>query len=454
MPRTVKVAIVGLGSVGQAVDPPAPADTGVKLVGVADPAPASAGKDLGTVLGLPRRLRIKVEERPRPLLQEAPRRRGHRLHLLAPQGGQAPGPRRSSPGAINVLTTCEELAFPVPAPRGRLTEIDRAAKRKKVSVLATGVNPGFAMDALALALTAPCTRVRRVSVTRVAGRRRRAGSPSSAGSAPGSTSRQFRRAVTEGTVRHVGLVESAHMIASALGLEARPRGRDARARRSRRATSTPSTCASPRARPPASARRCAGTARGELAVSLDLQVYVGAESPRDHVLIDADPPVDATIAGGVNGEVAAAAILVNTLPRLLAAPPGLLTVKDLPLVHALNPHDLAPAASPEALGGDGRRRQATAMKGELAEGVVPDLLRELYVGRRNGTLHSRQGRRGAEPPLPPRPHRQRPDERRGGAARRDARAPRAPLRRTTSPGPPRWWCATRGGWARCWSSWG
>ena len=32
---------------------------------------------------------------------------------------------------------------------------------------------------------------------------------------------------------------------------------------------------------------------GELAVSLDLQVYVGAESPRDHVLVDGDPPVDA-----------------------------------------------------------------------------------------------------------------------------------------------------------------
>jgi len=31
------------------------------------------------------------------------------------------------------------------------------------------------------------------------------------------------------------------------------------------------------------------------------------------------------------------------------------------------------------------------MKGELAEGVVPGLLRELYVGRRNGTLHFQKG---------------------------------------------------------------
>ena len=47
---------------------------------------------------------------------------------------------------INVVTTCEELACPVPARAAAFKELDRLAKRKKVSVLATGVNPGFAMD--------------------------------------------------------------------------------------------------------------------------------------------------------------------------------------------------------------------------------------------------------------------------------------------------------------------
>ena len=62
-------------------------------------------------------------------------------------------------------------------------------------------------------------------------------------------------------------------------------------------------------------------------------------------MLDADPPVDATISGGITGEVATAALVVNTLPRLLAAPPGLVTVKDLPLGHALNPQELAAAAT-------------------------------------------------------------------------------------------------------------
>ena len=71
----------------------------------------------------------------------------------------------------------------------------------------------------------------------------------------------------------------------------------------------------------------AATAAGELVISLDLQMYVGAEAPRDHVLIDGAPPIDMTIAGGVAGDLATAAIVVNGIPKLLAAPPGLLTMK-------------------------------------------------------------------------------------------------------------------------------
>src|SRR5207244_9517271 len=72
------------------------------------------------------------------------------------------------------------------------------------------------MDALALVLTAPCARVDRVAVTRVvdAGTRRL---PLQRKVGASLNLNQFRRAMTEGTVRHVGLVESVHMIATALG---------------------------------------------------------------------------------------------------------------------------------------------------------------------------------------------------------------------------------------------
>ena len=342
MPRTLKVAVVGLGSVGQAVTRLLLQTPTVKVVGVADPAPASAGKDLGLALGLPRRLRIKVNGDPERFIKtlSADAAVVCTSSLLKEVKPQVLGlvARR-----VQVLTTCEELAFPVARRASAFREIDRAAKRKKVSVLGAGLNPGFAMDALALMLTAPCTGVRRVSVTRVqdAGTRsvplqRRVGA--------GLSLAQFRRAVTEKTVRHVGLVESAHMIASALGwkldkveeaLEPAVAPRDLDTEYLRIAAGTAAGIR----------QSVRGYRQGELAVNLDLQVYVGAEAPRDHILVDADPPVDATISGGIAGDVATAAVLVSTLPRLLGADPGLITVKDLPLLHALNPHDLAPAST-------------------------------------------------------------------------------------------------------------
>jgi 4-hydroxy-tetrahydrodipicolinate reductase len=328
--------------VGQAVARAVLQTPALKLVAATDPSPLHAGKDLGAVLSLPRKLKVKVEGEPARFFKKI--RADVAFVCTSSLLKDVKGPIAALLSRrVNVLTTCEELAWPVPARAAAFRELDRLAKRKKVSVLATGVNPGFAMDSLALALTAPCVRVRRVSVTRVvdaAARKlplqRRVGAGLNLG--------QFRRAVTEGTVRHVGLVESAQMIADALGWKLE------------RVDETIEPAIAPRDLDTEYLRIPAGAAAGirqavrayrggELAVSLDLQVYVGAESPRDHVLVDGDPPVDATIAGGVNGEVAAAAVLLNSLPRLLAAPAGLLTVKDIPLVHALNPQDLSAAPS-------------------------------------------------------------------------------------------------------------
>jgi hypothetical protein len=296
------------------------------------------GQDLGVVLGLPRKLRAKVEGDPDRFIRKL---RADVAFVCTSSHLKAIKPQLLALVArrTRVLTTCEELAFPAPPRASAAREIDRAARSRKVAVLASGLNPGFAMDLLPLVLSGPCAAVRRVSVTRVvdAGTRklplqRRVGAGLNLG--------QFRRAVTEGTVRHVGLLESAHMIASTLGWKLD------------RVDETLEPAIAPRDLDTQELRIPAGAAAGirqsvrayragQLAISLDLQVYVGAESPRDHILIDGDPSVDATLAGGINGETATAAILLNTLPRLLAAPAGLLTVRDLPLVHSLNPQDLS-----------------------------------------------------------------------------------------------------------------
>ena len=68
---------------------------------------------------------------------------------------------------VPIVTTTEEAAYPAPRNRRLASRIDAAARKAKVAVLGTGVNPGFTMDALPIALSAVCERVDRIEVHRV-----------------------------------------------------------------------------------------------------------------------------------------------------------------------------------------------------------------------------------------------------------------------------------------------
>ncbi len=337
MAGTLRVVHCGLGPIGQGIARLVLETEGLKVIGATDPASDKAGKDLGVVLGLPRKLRVKVDGDSARFVKKARAEvailsTGSSLREVKPQVAAL------VQRGMNVITTCEELAYPAPAHAAAFKEIDRAARAKKVTVLATGVNPGFAMDALPLMLTAPCAKVARVSVTRVvdAGTRRL---PLQRKVGAGLNLNQFRRALTEGGVRHVGLVESAHMIAATLGWKLE------------RVEETIEPAIAPRDLQTEHLRISAGAAagikqfvrayrNGDIAVSLDLQMYVGAESPRDHVLIDGVPTIDMTIVGGVAGDAATAAMVVNAIPKVLAARAGLVTMAELGLVHRFNPLDL------------------------------------------------------------------------------------------------------------------
>jgi len=332
--RTLKVVHCGLGPIGQSIARLTIEREALQVVGATDLSADQAGKDLGIVLGLARKLRVKVDGNPERFIRKT-RADVAVLCTSSSLKGIKPQVLALVQRGMHVVTTCEEMAFPAPEQQSAWREIDRAALARKVTVLATGVNPGFAMDALPLMLTAPCARVNRISVTRVvdAGTRRL---PLQRKVGAGLNLSQFRRALTEGTVRHVGLLESAHMIAAGLGWKLE------RVDESLEAAIAPRDLDTDYLRVPAGAaagikQSARGYRNGDLAISLDLQMYVGAEQPRDHVLIDGVPPIDMTIAGGVAGDSATAAIVVNAIPKVMAARAGLLTMHDLPLVHRFNP---------------------------------------------------------------------------------------------------------------------
>ena len=58
-------------------------------------------------------------------------------------------------------------------------------------------------------------------------------------------------------------------------------------------------------------------------------MYVGAPDPRDEIQLEGSPAVHLKFVGGIPGDEATAAILVNNLHGVVAAAPGLRSVLDV-----------------------------------------------------------------------------------------------------------------------------
>ena len=78
-------------------------------------------------------------------------------------------------------------------------------------------------------------------------------------------------------------------------------------------------------------QRAIGYRNGAEALTLDLKMYVGAQGSYDAVAVEGTPPIDVLIRGGVFGDTATVATLVNAIPSVMSASPGLHTVNTLPL---------------------------------------------------------------------------------------------------------------------------
>jgi 4-hydroxy-tetrahydrodipicolinate reductase len=72
--------------------------------------------------------------------------------------------------------------------------------------------------------------------------------------------------------------------------------------------------------------------KGKINVSLELRMYVGAEDvAADRVIVRGVPDVELEIKNGVHGDRATAAMVVNSIPRVITARPGVLTMDDIPV---------------------------------------------------------------------------------------------------------------------------
>lgn len=235
---------------------------------------------------------------------------------------------------IPIVSTCEELTYPWDTDREIADDIDKKAIENDVAVVSTGVNPGFLMDTLPAMLTGVCKSVKSISVNRIQDAQTRR-LPFQKKIGAGLSLVEFEERKSAGTLRHVGLTESMQFIADAVGWELDhtedvitpvvtqqdvktkdldiPEGNAIGVRQEGRAYF-----------------------KGEERIKLIFEAAVGTGVSYDEVNIVGEPNICSRIEGGVHGDVATCSIVLNAIPNIINATPGLKTMKDLPIVSIIN----------------------------------------------------------------------------------------------------------------------
>ena len=237
-----------------------------------------------------------------------------------------------------VITTAEEMAYPWPAEPELCAQMDATAREKGVAVLGTGINPGFVMDLLPVVLSAACTDVKRVRVTRV-NDLSPFGPTVLREQGVGLTEEAFRRGVAEGRVEgHVGFVQSIAMVSDALGLgvdrieQFREPIVSGVLREEKGIVVEPGMVAG-----------CRQTGYGyrgnELVVEMihpqQIHPHLEGVATGDTVEIFGTPDIRLEVKPEIPGGIGTIALVVNTIPLVMKARPGLLTMLDLPVPRGI-----------------------------------------------------------------------------------------------------------------------
>ncbi len=325
----IKAVQVGLGPLGQKAVRFALERGTIKIVAAVDPAPDKVGQDLGVLCGMKKKLGIVV----RAKLSEALRGVKPSVAILTTLSSVKrlePQVEELARAGLHIVSTCEELSYPWQTQPAVARRMDAVCRRHKVACVGTGVNPGFLMDFLPSVLTAVCQNVERIKIERFqdASPRR---VPFQQKIGAGLTRAQFQAKVREGTLRHVGLTESMHMLARHLGWKLSKTTESLQPIIAKKEITSGYT-------PIRGGQACGVEQIGRAFVknrevlTLHFRAAVGEPESFDRVSISGTPSFTTVIPGGVNGDIATCAITINAVRSIVNAAAGLRTMIDLPPV--------------------------------------------------------------------------------------------------------------------------
>jgi hypothetical protein len=335
--KKIRAIQYGVGPIGSAIVRLMREKESIEIIGAIDADPRKAGRDLGEVVGAADApWGVQITDDAAAMLGKSA---DVVIHSTSTSLTAVADQLMACLAAEScVVSTCEELSYPFRKYPELAAQLDAEAKAWGVALLGTGVNPGFVMDKLLITLSAACQEIETARAIRIvdASKRRM---PLQKKIGAGMSVDEFRAQVTAGIIKHHGLPESVAMVSDALGLAV-----------DKITETIDPVIASKHVRTEfleVAAGQAAGVhqiARGFAGehekIYMELQMYVGASDPGDSVEIVGNPNLSLTIPGGTHGDIATAAVAVNSIQAILDAPAGLRTSRDLPLCF------LPPGAKP------------------------------------------------------------------------------------------------------------
>ncbi len=294
-------------------------------MGAVDSDSTLVGKDLGKVVGLDKSTGIKVRSNGNDLYKEADIVLHATSSYLSTTRTQL---LEFCKSRVDAVSTCEELSYPWFSHKEIARVLDREATRNGVTLLGTGVNPGFVMDALAVTLSGACERISKIEVSRILDATKRR-LPFQTKVGLGLSIEEFRKRVRSGKFGHIGLEESIAMTCSALDLKLDKITQKISPKIASSSVSTEHFGIIKKGRVIGLVQDAKGFANKRPVASYHIEMYAGAKESMDEIRLSGNPNISLKIPGGTPGDIATAAIVVNSIPRVVEAEPGLMTVKDL-----------------------------------------------------------------------------------------------------------------------------
>ncbi len=333
----IRVLQWGLGAMGSGMAKLMLEKNGLKIVAAVDSRPDYIGKDLGEVLKVGNPLGVKVTDQPEEVLKKE----NVDIVVIATTSWlkeQIPDLRKIVSSGINCISIAEEMADAYAQNPELAKELDDLARKNGVTVLGTGVNPGFVLDLLVVALSGGNHSVERIEASRV-NDLSPYGPTVMQTQGVGTTPEAFKAGIADGSiVGHVGFPESIHMISDALGL-----GVD-RIVQTREPIISKVYRETPHVKvQPGMVAGCAHIGIGyrgdkeviKLIHPQQIHPELENENTGDYINIYGKPEIHMSIKPEIAGGVATEGLAVNMIPHVVAATPGLKRMIDMPVPAAL-----------------------------------------------------------------------------------------------------------------------